>query len=1711
MKRKHRVLALLVPLIVLCKAAVAQGAGACCVDGIVCIPGQTEEACGNVGGFFRGTGTTCAPNGRCKGACCVSGDCLEDLSQQACEGLSGVFQGGGTICESEDDLGDNLCAVVFVPHDVSLADDGASSVIAVDLDADGDTDLLSASAHNDTIAWHENLGGSPPSFAARVISTTAQGASSVFATDLDNDGDVDVLSASQDDDKIAWYESDGGSPPAFVTHIITGDRRSSVTGLALPIPDGGFPFFDLSHVLNVTESFSVVDVDIGVQVTHTRVGDLIIQVEHLGTTVTLVNQPGDATDTPGFFTGCPDDNYDIVFDDEGTGGAIEDQCSLNLSSPPSYTPNGALSAFDGADSAGAWTITVYDTAFADTGTLDGWSIRLKGALNEAFADGAASVFAADIDGDGDTDVLSAAPLADTRCSNDPSTRCTGNEDCCVDVVAPLGECDDPDNVCSQTLAWYENDGNTPPGFAPRLIPGDQFGRDARFVVAADMDGDTDIDVVTTSGGGPGEGVCSLDATRACNLETDCKPGVCAPVRECDLDSPNPGETCINDGDCEDTCAQGACSSGTCSNNPSRLCANNSDCKLCVGDPDIICDVHADCLIGLCEDRNECVGTDLPCLNSVDCPFDACILDRAIAWYENTGAADPDLRFNEHVIRSGLGTKVFSPSVADIDDDGFMDIASAADGDVAIAWRENDGVSPPMFAQHFVSSAALSDLAVFAADVDGDGDADIVSASSGRRCGGDTTVPGETCLTAGDCTDTCDQAEGACARNASFSCSNNADCGSNPTCDLQSWVGWHENRGGSPPRFSARIRRITNNVDDARSVFAADVDGDGDMDIISASAGDDKIAWYENQSALKVLNVTSKRNFATIASAVANAADLQVLSAHPDRFDAAEPTIDFRGKGITLQARGDIVQPVGGEYTLADNAKLQSAPGAWNLTLHGTLITPPGAQAQLSTTGAFILGATGTLTAEAGAGLSVDVGAVLQGTTNVGPNATIAFAGDVSIMAGAANVGIGGALTSSGALTATPFTTLSVSGGEVFSAGHLTLAGDTDLNIGSRIQTNGALFALTNSTLLAAGSSVDAAGDVILDGLVSLNLGSTLTAGGTLFVSADNPLTTLTLGPGSGLFIAGDVSFDRPVLLDVDAFIATNGALILEPDSNELTVNSNASISAEGDVTLQSPTSLAFGSALAAGGVLDNTSDLGFVGSGISAAKRLSNRGAIVGFGTIEANVHNFHKALFRADTQVVGDYSNGTPLGLCDDSDPMFEDQECIDDNDCGGGAGACRKLGRCEDGVPCSADSDCTVGTCKRLGRCDDGTLTTDGQVCSVDVDCADTCGQGTCTASECSNNSERPCVDDTDCKLCTADTNVTCNDDTDCGGSNGVCATALCDDASGALAGKTCTTDLECGGGFCVQLGKCDGADPPIIPGQACTGDVQCGTGRCFSGTTIIEQESMLVIIGTLSNFGTIIGDALTRPLLGYAGGDLQIEQPLSAGAAQQPAEQGFFVHGHFVTGATALLLMPLPQSVVRVGGNYTAATNASARYDMAHAELRMVGVGGKAQELEVMSKDIGPIPHGLDRTHTGHYPIGMLRIGPPATTVELVDSHDNDGLGQAAREAIYAKTLVIEPGATLQTNKHMVYYGTLVLNGQVDDPDNLVEIIPAPQDFDLDFDVDLDDYSALDRCVGGPGSGISGGTCTAVQFDQADSDNDNDVDLLDIRKFQLAFTGD
>ena len=80
----------------------------------------------------------------------------------------------------------------------------AQGITTSDLDGDGDLDVISASSGDNTIAWYENLGGGRFCGVKRVISNTAAGARTVIAADLDGDGDVDLASASKDNNTIAW-------------------------------------------------------------------------------------------------------------------------------------------------------------------------------------------------------------------------------------------------------------------------------------------------------------------------------------------------------------------------------------------------------------------------------------------------------------------------------------------------------------------------------------------------------------------------------------------------------------------------------------------------------------------------------------------------------------------------------------------------------------------------------------------------------------------------------------------------------------------------------------------------------------------------------------------------------------------------------------------------------------------------------------------------------------------------------------------------------------------------------------------------------------------------------------------------------------------------------------------------------------------------------------------------------------------------------------------------------------------------------------------------------------------------------------------------------------------------------------------------------------------------------------------------------------------
>jgi FG-GAP-like repeat len=86
-----------------------------------------------------------------------------------------------------------------------------SSIIVADFDGDGRPDVAAASLFDSEISWYRNLGDGAFS-PAIVISTAAAGPNCIVAADIDADGRPDIVSASTLDDKIAWYRNTGSAP-----------------------------------------------------------------------------------------------------------------------------------------------------------------------------------------------------------------------------------------------------------------------------------------------------------------------------------------------------------------------------------------------------------------------------------------------------------------------------------------------------------------------------------------------------------------------------------------------------------------------------------------------------------------------------------------------------------------------------------------------------------------------------------------------------------------------------------------------------------------------------------------------------------------------------------------------------------------------------------------------------------------------------------------------------------------------------------------------------------------------------------------------------------------------------------------------------------------------------------------------------------------------------------------------------------------------------------------------------------------------------------------------------------------------------------------------------------------------------------------------------------------------------------------------------------
>ena len=134
----------------------------------------------------------------------------------------------------------------------------------------------------------------------------------------------------------------------------------------------------LTRTFDVGTSFPVVDVDIGVLVSHPQRSDLRITLTSpAGTTVQLMSGVGSTAD-----------NVNILFNDEAaTAISMASPVFNNTGPAPPYQQNfqpmAALSAFDGQNAQGTWTLVICDFVTANTGTFTRADLYLTETVEEA--------------------------------------------------------------------------------------------------------------------------------------------------------------------------------------------------------------------------------------------------------------------------------------------------------------------------------------------------------------------------------------------------------------------------------------------------------------------------------------------------------------------------------------------------------------------------------------------------------------------------------------------------------------------------------------------------------------------------------------------------------------------------------------------------------------------------------------------------------------------------------------------------------------------------------------------------------------------------------------------------------------------------------------------------------------------------------------------------------------------------------------------------------------------------------------------------------------------------------------------------------------------------------------------------------------------------------------------------------------------------------
>ncbi|MCH8033843.1 MAG: VCBS repeat-containing protein, partial [Bacteroidetes bacterium] len=281
-----------------------------------------------------------------------------------------------------------------------------------------------------------------------------------------------------------------------------------------------------------------------------------------------------------------------------------------------------------------------------------------------------------------------------------------------------------------------------------------------------------------------------------------------------------------------------------------------------------------------------------------------------------------VQFTSHRITTNADNP-HSVYAVDVDGDGDIDVLSASFGDNKIAWYENDGNEN--FTSHTITTNAIFTTSVYAIDVDGDGDIDLLSAESGGTVWYEND--GNQNFTSHMIAPMQNGADAIYAMDVDRDGDMDVLSGS-PSAGAG--ITWFENDGNQ--NFTTH----TIPSGGSESVYAIDVDGDGDMDVLSASSEDHKIAWYENDGnenfTPHTIITSANVAYSVYASDVDGDGDMDVLSASwgDDKIawyeNLAPPTISLTSPNGGEEWQAGSTQSITWADNIAENVQIDLYKG-----------------------------------------------------------------------------------------------------------------------------------------------------------------------------------------------------------------------------------------------------------------------------------------------------------------------------------------------------------------------------------------------------------------------------------------------------------------------------------------------------------------------------------------------------------------------------------------------------------------------------------------------------------------------------------------------------------------------------------------------------------------------------------------------------------------